>query len=113
MLEFNEKLNAATVTNLADYALIREKDGAKIEVYLAQLIDPKKIALLTSPLFKDIDYDLAVQQVGDVAEPSNLITETQHQAFQAAAGQGRIMPRRILNRSAISPIARKSSWISE
>ncbi|HZV34294.1 MAG TPA: Ig-like domain-containing protein, partial [Verrucomicrobiae bacterium] len=80
VLEFNEKLNAATVTNLANYSLTR-KDGAKLEIYFAQLLEPKKIAIFTAPLFKDIDYDLGVTKIGDVAEPSNLMQTQEHRAF--------------------------------
>lgn len=80
VLEFNEKLNVATVTNLANYSLTK-KSGGKLDVYYAQLMEPKKIAIFTAPLFKDIDYDLGVTKIGDVAEPSNLMQTEEHRAF--------------------------------
>ncbi|MDB6021762.1 MAG: hypothetical protein JWQ04_1619 [Pedosphaera sp.] len=82
VLEFNEKLNPATVTNLANYSLTTQKDNAKIEVYQAQLIDPKKIAIFTAPLHKDNDYNLAVEKIGDVADPPNLMIEPARQTFK-------------------------------
>ncbi|HWF18904.1 MAG TPA: Ig-like domain-containing protein, partial [Verrucomicrobiae bacterium] len=81
VLEFNEKLSPATVTNIANYSLASRKDGGKLDVYFAQLVDLKKIAIFTAPLFKDIDYDLGVTKIGDMADPINIMSTEERRSF--------------------------------
>jgi hypothetical protein len=81
VLEFNEKLSPATVTNVANYSLASRKDGGKLDVYFAQLVDPKKIAIFTAPLFKDTDYDLGVTKIGDMADPINIMSTEERRSF--------------------------------